>query len=355
LNNPITEHENYKELIKQNVPSLQLLDDEQQNSGLKQEISSKKRKPESLKKQVRDFEKISSFAPNNLLHSSVRPKTAAASSVSLNMSSGYSQLTTGGIMAGNAARSLRSRGKGVGATSLASSMSTSLLSSSVSTSTSTSTPKGPHTSETNILTISGTNTDDLNYIRPNIDDQKKMFNKRYGLKGDAGRPATSYNTRSRTTLYRPNSKGDFDVERELATVEDETDALLRELQEWRVQHNNVLEGIKNTPKPDHLLKLEKHVMQPIPPKAKSNSAPKGPYEVPSKPSPPPGPSTSKMLPPKSPDDSSKKISSARMRQFQRRSRQHATNQSRERMTIEQPIMPNGKNSLSTSPQQAVHH
>lgn len=445
LNNPITEHSNYKEVIQQNVPNLHVLDDDQQNSSLKEEISSGKgqKKQETLKKQVKDFEKISnelSCGPNLLYSSKIptRPQTAfplgrnnntnftikknnnntstcdlttyresqsPLSKVILtnsnSMSSGYSQLTTGNIMAGSAARSLRSRdsSKLTNRTKSAKSSGPVNVESTVNGS-------GTGPGSTNILTFSGkasnsgTNTDDLGYIRPNLEEQKALFEKRYGLEqfkfksGD--RPATSYNNRSKTSLgtnlnhhqsssHKVGSNGDTSkklqngneldvdvVERELANVEDETDALLRELQEWRVQHHSVLENIKKTPKPNEPLQLEKHVMQPIPPKkhyeaariSQPPSTSQNTSSISTSISDPSNPNNYpiKALPPRSPEDSassSKKISSARMRQFQRRSNQHKSSQSKQSsrdrsLTIEKPII-NANDSATTSPQQLVNN
>merc|ERR1719219_1080671 len=69
------------------------------------------------------------------------------------------------------------------------------------------------------------------------------------------RPQTSYGTRrSQTSLvssstinkeYEHTDNLYKNMETQIATVEDETDALLRELQQWRMQHSKTLEGIKS--------------------------------------------------------------------------------------------------------------
>ena len=395
LNNPITDHEKYRELVMENVPGLQLLDDEMQNSGLKKEIEKSQgqgmgqghgqthrqriNSSKILKNQLKDFEKIcpQDTSISGLLHASSpkRPQTAMATPKvsSSNLNSGYSQLTTGEIMVGSAARSLRSRQVG----------------------------KQAKDSDTNILTISssGTNTDDLNYIRPKIDStkdlemQKRRFEEKYGQHRDKNRrPATSYDNRTKSRDFSSYHQGDrdqknpnFDVEKELANAADETDALLKELQEWRLQYSNDLEKINNKypdPKKNELYNsLEKQVVRPIPPsnekppRTPKSSSKISAHHAAAEPhydrlsSPPSNSSGSAgsgdptgtqivhnrnaSLPtgpaPKSPDNH-KRISNARMRQFQRRSNQHKKQVRDRSLTIEQPMVSHG-GSATTSPQQ----
>lgn len=223
-------------------------------------------------------------------------KSGAMDLVRSSVNSGYSQLTTGSVMVGSAARSLKSREHRMKSNkSNAEPFREPILPKTASQSV-------RPTPQPDILTldnspaanfIKGTNTDDLNYKRP---DLKEIMRMREKLNNQ--RPSTSYvSSRSKTSLeqfkiqldsdvgsmnsgasspvktFSRNNTSNFDsnqpsnsIEQQLASVEDETDALLKDLQEWRVQHNNVLENIKSKfPNPVEILQNEKQVLMPIPP------------------------------------------------------------------------------------------
>jgi hypothetical protein len=451
LNNPIADDPTYLPKIKKNVPDLNLLDDTKFNLGLKEEIEANKKNmsedvagPSSstlkmsespkktlnirqinknqnqdfqFNKQIEDFKHLMG-SPSKLPIQ--RPQTAFVSPtrsygggspgksyrespadlLKSSINSGYSQLTTGKVMVGSAARSLRGRGKG-SSTGVDSSVNTAdilnlddgnLREKKEKTKNFKDEPdfdsqpnSRPGTSSS---TNSGTNTNDLNYTRPNI--QKLMDMRKLHQEQQKQRPATSYHSRrqpyekSKTTLESfsrdlANSRQSIDsdvysqssplkkvtngkgsgmrnsIEEQLADVEYETDALLKDLKEWRVEHDTTLKNLKSKfNQPDD---MEKQVLRPIPPTRKpdfertSTMSSEGSEHPMSRPN-------TKPRTPENGDHENPvqphKPSNARMRQFQRRVAQHKSKSSRDRMSIEKPILSNST-SPNTSPQQVVHN
>jgi len=242
-NNPVCDLPNYRETIYSHAPNLQILDDgaydcasscsSRSSSHSRNSSRPGSRRGSELKHQVREMEESVSLVqeicddnnrqeqqssmffppvvPSGMVHRpkttiggyrTGRPSTARPSSsrgsrgqpqndLRSSMSSGYSDLTTGAVMVGSAARSLKSRNKA----------------------------------------------------------QLSALQKQSDM--EAQRPQTSSGFRRNSNnispvkqVHRPDSQ-DGTVDSQLTQVEDETDALLRELQEWRVQHEKALADIKS--------------------------------------------------------------------------------------------------------------